>query len=119
MLEKLRRRRRRWSIEVTERGFLLVGDNPREVLREVDWSEIQNVIAYKKDAVSVDMICFAIATGDGSAVEIHEEMIGWDTLVETLPKNLLGFPNGEQWFAAVAFPAFATNVTTLYQRSGA
>jgi len=48
--------------------------------------------------------------------ELNEEMNGWDSLVEALPRYLPGFKKSEEWFSDVAFPAFETNLTTLYTK---
>jgi hypothetical protein len=64
----------------------------------------------------VDCICLAIATTDGTTTEVNEEMEGWEELTEALPKQLPGSKPWSECFSQVAFPAFATNETVIFER---
>jgi hypothetical protein len=46
-----------------------------EVKTELRWSEVNGVVAYKRDCFAVDLICMGFATPDG-AVESNEGMDG-------------------------------------------
>ena len=81
----------------------------------VNWRDVTDVSAYKRDLLTTDLICFAISTAE-QAIEIHEEMQGWQALIEALPTYLPGMPEQTQWFNTVALPPFATNVTKLFSR---
>ncbi len=88
------------------------------IIVRVTWAEILEVRAYKMDLIKRDLVCLSILTGeDGVAsrsVQLHEDMPGWYTLLEELQVNL---PNCRQdWWAEVAFPAFATNERVIFKR---
>jgi hypothetical protein len=83
----------------------------------VAWQDTVGVKAFKRDLFAVDLVCLAILLKDTKAVEINEEMAGWESLVEKLPEYLPGCQKFEEWFSAVAFPAFKPNVTAIYQRN--
>ena len=85
--------------------------------RTLAWCEVVSIDAFKRDLYGVDLICLAVSLKDDSAVEINEEMSGWDSLVEKLPEYLSGCTTFGEWFEAVAFPAFQLNITAIYQRA--
>lgn len=84
--------------------------------RDVGWSEVGSIYLFKRDLLVVDQICMALNMRNGEAVEINEEMKGWDELVKELPQYLPGCQTMGEWFQKVAFPAFADNVTLIYER---
>ena len=80
------------------------------------WNKVVSVKAFKRDLFAVDQICLEFELKDGGALEIHEEMQGWKSLVSKLPDYLPGCKSIEEWFQAVAFPAFELNLTTIFER---
>ena len=84
--------------------------------RTLPWCDVVSINASKRDLYAVDLICLAIRLKDGSAVEINEEMSGWDSLVQKLPEYLPRCATWGEWFEAVAFPPFQLNITAIYQR---
>jgi hypothetical protein len=80
------------------------------------WRDTRKIQAIKRDLYSIDLICLTIFLSDNKPVEINEEMDGWESLVVKLPQYLPGCLAFENWFAAVAFPAFKENRTTIYER---
>jgi len=79
----------------------------------VKWSEVNGVVAYKRDAYIVDLVCVGFATAEGT-MEVNEEMEGWGTLIDALPVYLQGTPNPADWWNGVVHPPFAANPTTLF-----
>ncbi len=79
----------------------------------IDWKEVNSVVAYKRDLINVDLICIGFTTGSGT-LEVHEEMDGWNALVDTLPARLPGTRCRADWWDEVAHPAFAANATVLF-----
>ena len=75
------------------------------------WRQVQAIHAFKRDLLSVDLICLAFALPDG-VVEVDEEMEGYHSLVTELPNRFPGIDAG--WWEKVAHPPFATNWTTLW-----
>ena len=90
---------------------------PSPPVHSIAWSEIVRVVAFKRDWLTVDCICLAIATTDGTTTEVNEEMEGWEALTDALPKHLPGSKLWSECFSQVAFPAFAINETVIFERN--
>jgi hypothetical protein len=88
----------------------------RAGVSQISWDAISKVMAFKRDAVFLDCICLVIQSVTGETVEVNEETAGWSDLVAALPEKLPGTPDFQDWFTRVAFPAFMTNFTVLYER---
>jgi len=82
---------------------------------ELSWSEVNGIVAYKRDCFAVDLICMGITTPDG-AIEVNEEMDGWEALTDAIPTLLPGMTGKKEWWDKVAQPPFAANPTTLFSR---
>lgn len=82
----------------------------------IAWQDTVRVEAFKRDLFAVDLICLYFLLRDNKAVEINEEMEGFDSLAGKLPEYLPGCQKFEEWFQVVAFPAFKENNTVIYQR---
>jgi hypothetical protein len=90
----------------------------REVQTRVVWAEVTAVFAYKQDCFAVDRIWIAIADQhDRVRVELNEDDVGYQALIDELPKRLPGCPSPDEWFTRVAIPAFETNLTVLFRRT--
>lgn len=104
------------SVRRERTGFALHTSNRQPV--RVTWSEICEVRAFKMDLISRDLVCISVITGpDGKparSIQLHEDMPGWYTLLEELQVNLPGCRH--DWWAEVAFPAFATNERVIFKR---
>lgn len=83
--------------------------------KEILWNDITTIVAYKRDAYIVDLICLGITINNGTVFELDEEMNGWNPLIERLPQHLLGCKPKETWWSDVALPPFADNVNIIYQ----
>ena len=84
-----------------------------ELASEVEWGKVSRVVAYKRDAMTHDVIALGFL---GTGIDVNEDMEGWDELLKKLPDYLPGCQPFEQWFQTVAFPAFAMNPTDIYRR---
>jgi len=80
-----------------------------------DWKEISKAIAHKRDCWATDLICISFYCQDGG-FGIDEEMRGWKSLIEQLPRYLPGCKPESEWWLAVAFPAFVENALLIYGR---
>lgn len=82
----------------------------------VCWSDVKEVFAFKRDLFAVDLLCIGFRiSDDGSYYEINEEMNGYKEVMATMEK---AFPRlTPDWWSKIAFPAFATNLTTLWGES--
>ena len=105
----------RTGLLVTAAGVTLrrVAWHGAAVEHHIRWPEIQRIVAFKRDCYTVDSIRMLIVTSAG-VVEIGEDVPGWDDWTAALPERLPGAKRFEEWFFAVAFPAFAENATVLY-----
>jgi hypothetical protein len=80
-----------------------------------EWSAIDRAEAFKRDLLSVDLICLELRA-HGEWVEVNEEMAGWDDLLVELPERLPGALAREELYAAVMKPAFAERRTLVFER---
>lgn len=100
------------SIVADDLGFTLVRNGNR--LGGMRWSEVAKVIACKRDCGMYDEICLVFESAEQSpSVLVVEGDGGYESFVKCLEFRLPG--SRTNWFGDVAFPAFETNVTTLYE----
>ncbi len=75
--------------------------------------EVREIFAFKRDLFSFDLVCIGFRIDDsGSYFEIDEEMKNYKSCLTELPKYFSSME--KDWFSEVAFPAFATNCTTVW-----
>jgi hypothetical protein len=79
------------------------------------WADVRKAVAFKRDQYVVDRICIIFELSD-SALEVNEDMQGWEQLVNQLPAHLPGTRVYTDWFGEVAFPAFKTNEKAIFER---
>lgn len=82
--------------------------------KAIPFAEVRQVVAFKRDCYTVDSIRMLLVAG-AETVEISEEMSGWEEWIAALPERLPGALRFEEWFFEVAFPAFETRATLLYE----
>lgn len=81
-----------------------------ETLSQLPLAEIDKVTFYKRDELTTDLICCDVGM-NGSVRSFHEELEGWDALLQHLYK----LPNFRtDWYAVVSQPAFATSETVAF-----
>ena len=94
-----------------EDGFIFQSSSGEQ---KVKWADIERLIAYKKDLVTIDEICLDIIYNNRE-ITLTEETAGW---YQFLQKIRLVFPSIlENWDRDITNPAFATNLRILYQRA--
>lgn len=96
----------------TETGFTISID-PKPT--SIQWDEIDTLLAYKKDLLTTDEICLDMHWS-GRMIRISESTNGWYQFLERLPRNFPGIKQG--WDFDIIHPAFATNLTLLFDRKG-
>lgn len=80
-----------------------------------EWRQVAAIRAWKWDLLTTDCVCLGIDLEDGeTTVCVHEELDGYKTLAEEMERRYVGFT--PDWWQAVAFPAFETNMTTVWTR---
>jgi hypothetical protein len=82
----------------------------------LEWSDVRRVTAFKLDLIGSDEVCLRFDSALGVAREFSESEPGWSELLLALPHRLPGVPHPDQWHEDVAWPAFATNETVLFER---
>jgi hypothetical protein len=88
---------------------------PRRPLLWIGWREIRKITMYKRDEFTTDLICCDIEFerfGVRRTYFVHEEVEGWNELVEAFADRLPGF--FKDWWGVVAKPAFEPNITVVY-----
>ena len=108
--------RGRMEISCDETGFELRPFGRTDQTTKLNWQQITEIIAYKRDCFTVDLICLAIAD-PATVVEINEEDAGWDPFIQAVATNLPGSVARDTWWTAVAQTPFATNQTIVYRKS--
>ena len=105
-------------ISLIESGLAVTftSSNGESRIEEIDWVNIEKVIAYKRDCYSFDLMCLAIVVAE-NALEITEEIEGWDDLLDRAPGFLPGWQSKADWYQGVMLPAFKTFATTIFSRS--
>ncbi len=106
------------GIQVNPRGITVKQpDRNKEIVYEAPWVQVDRIVAYKKDCLTVDQIRFEFQLCDGRTLIVTEDMQGWKELITELPNWLAGFPAESEWFPRIAQPPFATNLCVLYERT--
>lgn len=95
-----------------EDGFLYPFKTGSEKIR---WDDIEKLEGYKRDRMTVDDVCMEV-TWDGRRVVFSEEMPGWEALQRKIREKFPQIPG--DWEEKIKLPAFAKNLTVLYEREG-
>jgi hypothetical protein len=90
---------------------LLEGDRQ---CAQVIWSEVREVVTFKRDFGTYDDICLALRVDD-RWVEISEDAEGWSALCSALDRHFLTIPPG--WCETVMLPPFVTCYRVLFERT--
>ena len=83
------------------------------LLHQLTHAWIEQVIFYKRDEITTDLVCCDVETG-GGVWSFHEEMAGWELLLRYL-EDLPDFRN--DWYASVSQPPFALSQTIAFSRN--
>jgi hypothetical protein len=84
-------------------------------VHRVDWSDIDEVVAYKQDLMTTDAVCLEVTPGRRDVVRLDDDVAGFWILVDKLKERL---PTSSQdWEKVVVKPAFEANRTVIFQKS--
>ena len=83
-----------------------------KLLGKLPVADIAKLTFYKRDQLTTDLICCDVTVGD-SVWTFHEELLGWDLLIDHLRK-LPSFRR--DWFPAVSHPPFTSGETVAFAR---
>lgn len=82
----------------------------------IAWTSLVEIRAFKKDLLTTDLVCLELhIDGLDGVYIIHEEMAGYQRVVEAMERFLPGFTT--DWWRSVAFPAFETNYRTVWKKA--
>ena len=85
-----------------------------EITSEKNWNEIEEINVYKKDLMTVDLICMDIIFKN-TFITFSEETPDWDILVDKLKEI---FNNIQRdWDTEIVSSPFKTNFKTIYKRN--
>jgi hypothetical protein len=103
----------------TDNGIFTFNDNSFSIqiensIKEINWNEINSMLAYKVDLYATDIICLEIYCSNDFRFKINEETSGWFKFLENSKKMLPQII--ENWEMNIAVPAFANNLTLIYDR---
>lgn len=109
--KKWKRKQRIGTVDLTEDGFVI---NYNGEITQFEWSEIDKLVAFKFDILTIDEICLSIHAGNKVAITT-EDFKGWRNFMNQLLKK---FPEiDKNWEGIIAKPAFERNETELYNRN--
>jgi len=97
--------------EYLDNGFVVTIEEDK---RALGWSELNTIIAYKKDLYTYDVICLDVFSKDGQSFSINEDTSGWYQFIERLNKTFTSI--NKAWQPEITIPAFKTKLTLLYDR---
>ena len=76
------------------------------------WTDVRGIVAFKRDHMTVDLVCVAFELSNGLMRELDEDMVGYRELADQLPAK---FSLDPSWEERVVLPPFATNWTVLWR----
>lgn len=89
-----------------------------EQLWRVQWTDVEEIVAFKVDAYVVDHVCLGFRVGGSDVMKIAvEETVGWSELNDELWRTFN--IHLDEWFTATAFSAFSENDAVLWRRGAA
>jgi len=103
-----------------DNGIFAYSDNGFTIKTEkgdktIEWTQVNKLTGYKRDYFTTDCICLVVEYDDNQNFEITEEHSGWFRFLEHLKQ---AFPSiDKSWEIEISTPAFATNLTVLYDRA--
>jgi len=84
-----------------------------EIRSEKKWNEIEEINVYKKDILTIDLICMDIFFKE-TYIMFSEDTPGWYHLVAKLKEVFNHIP--KDWDNDIILPPFETNFKTIYKR---
>jgi hypothetical protein len=94
-------------------GFSLT---ERKGVTHYNWSDIETIFGFKEDHYTTDEICMDIFFSDKSTIRLTESTPGWYQFNKRLSQTISTV--SEKWDTEIVIPAFATNMTLLFDKRG-
>jgi hypothetical protein len=103
-------------LDVSSDSVRLTSSKSGREIWTVRWDELDEIVAWKADAMVVDHICLAFRKGTEDSFHVtDEETAGWEDLNSALAERF-GIEKS-RWHGDVAAPAFAENWMVLWRRA--
>ena len=99
--------------EYNHKGFSLTD---YKGVTHYNWSDIETIFGFKEDQMTTDEICLDIFFNNKSSIRLTESTLGWYQFNKQLTKAIPTIP--ENWDGEIMLPAFATNMTLLFDKNG-
>jgi hypothetical protein len=96
--------------EYCDNGFII----SLERSQKIEWIMIQTIFAYKIDLMTIDEVCIDVFCDNNVSFRLTEETAGWYVFLKRLQEQFPTIDN--DWSAKIEQPAFATNLTLVYDR---
>ena len=80
------------------------------------WSDIETIFGFKEDRYTTDEICMDIFFQDNGSIRLTESTAGWYQFSKRLSQTIPTI--SENWDTEIVHPAFATNMTLLFDKKG-
>lgn len=122
MIERLKEALRRYRdadpryrrLDVGSDGVRLTSSRSGREIWAVQWDQLDEIVAYKVDALVVDHVCLAFRKRTEDSFHVtDEETPGWGELNDALAERL-GVEKS-RWSAGVERPPFAESWTVLWR----
>lgn len=97
-------------LELLDNGFFFTRNSIK--IAKVQWLDIKEVVVFKRDLVTTDLVCLEIITSAGIVYEFNEDVPGFEVWIDEMQRSLPGFDSS--WRERVIKPAFATNRTVVF-----
>ena len=99
------------KVTVTDSGFRLAGGSHEPL--GIAWDDIVEIVAFKWDIFVYDVICLGFRLiGAEDFIEVAEAFSGYKNFIKAVESR---FALAENWWNDVAFPAFETNWSTIWE----
>jgi len=100
-------------IGADEIGVFTIRDNNKTLL--LKWEQVILIAVYKKDEFATDLICIEYGLVENTLVTIHEELEGYDSVVQRMHLRFEGIE--KDWYSKIVLPPFERNYRVIYEKS--
>jgi len=83
---------------------------------KIAWADVQQVMVYKLDCFTFDIIAVSFLLADEKSVEIKEDTAGFTKLLESAPKFLPGCRSFSDWYMQPEWQAFDQTPRPIFTR---
>lgn len=113
----------KYSIAIDKKGIhiearLVSKIKGRQLIWDISWSEISQILIFSTDNYSHDLVWAAIMIEDvDDVIEVPEYASGWQSVFEELPNYLEGVPPQSTWYYKAVYPSYGSYRKIIYQKA--